>query len=158
MLPKTSTVSTFSWDRIGIGVSGICAIHCLAFPVFLSTFPLWGFTEFIHDWLHPLFIVTLILVIYFATKRNRDNRPVTAILLAGFILIALGWVIDHFWGFELFESSVTLSGSALLVTEHPKGHILFRPVFERGSSPNAIDHIPDEEWVECIPCVESSRN
>jgi hypothetical protein len=39
--------------------------------------------------------------------------------------------------------------------EQSEGKILFKPVFERGSSPSAIQHIPSEEWVECSLCVES---
>lgn len=40
-------------------------------------------------------------------------------------------------------------------TGHPEGNVLFRPVFEKGNSPNAIKQIPSEEWVECSVCVES---
>ncbi|MFO7846288.1 MAG: hypothetical protein R6V27_06995 [Balneolaceae bacterium] len=40
-------------------------------------------------------------------------------------------------------------------TEHTKGAILFKPVFERGSSPSAIKTIPSEEWVECPDCLET---
>lgn len=38
---------------------------------------------------------------------------------------------------------------------HPEGKILYKPVFERGSSPRAIREIPSEDWVECSVCVES---
>ncbi len=40
-------------------------------------------------------------------------------------------------------------------TEHSEGNILFRPVFEKGNSQEAIRRIPSEEWVECSLCVES---
>ncbi len=39
-------------------------------------------------------------------------------------------------------------------TDYEEGNILFKPVFERGNSPKAIEHIPSEEWVECSVCVE----
>ena len=42
-------------------------------------------------------------------------------------------------------------------TEHHEGNILFKPVFEKGNSPKAIEHIPSEEWVECTMCVENSN-
>ena len=35
-----------------------------------------------------------------------------------------------------------------------KGDILYRPVFERGKSPEAFRSIPGEEWVACTQCVE----
>jgi ferredoxin len=40
-------------------------------------------------------------------------------------------------------------------TEHSEGNILFRPVFEKGNSQEAIQRIPNEEWVECSLCVEN---
>ncbi|MEX2601632.1 MAG: hypothetical protein WD355_08295 [Balneolaceae bacterium] len=39
-------------------------------------------------------------------------------------------------------------------TEHPEGKTLFKPVFEKGNSPEAIQRIPSEEWLECPDCVE----
>lgn len=40
-------------------------------------------------------------------------------------------------------------------SEHHEGNVLFKPVFERGSSPAAIKSIPSEEWVECPTCLDS---
>ncbi len=39
--------------------------------------------------------------------------------------------------------------------EQGEGNMLFKPVFERGNSPSAIQSIPKEEWVECASCLES---
>lgn len=40
-------------------------------------------------------------------------------------------------------------------TKHSEGDVFFKPVFEKGNSPQAIEHTPSEEWVECQVCVES---
>lgn len=40
-------------------------------------------------------------------------------------------------------------------TNQHEGAILFKPVFERGSSPGAIQRIPSEEWLECPDCLET---
>lgn len=40
-------------------------------------------------------------------------------------------------------------------SEQNEGKLLFKPVFERGSSPAAIKSIPVEEWVECPSCLET---
>jgi len=37
---------------------------------------------------------------------------------------------------------------------HAEGDVLFRPVFERGRSPKALDQIPSEQWLECPQCAE----
>lgn len=34
------------------------------------------------------------------------------------------------------------------------GAVLFRPVFQRGEGPRAIEHMPREEWLECRSCAE----
>lgn len=39
--------------------------------------------------------------------------------------------------------------------EHAEGNVVFKPVFEKGNSPAAINQIPTEEWIECPDCVES---
>lgn len=39
-------------------------------------------------------------------------------------------------------------------TLHPKGDVLYRPVFERGTSPAALDAIPAEDWLDCSTCAE----
>lgn len=37
--------------------------------------------------------------------------------------------------------------------EHREGDVLYRPVFERGKSPDALPELPQEEWTECPKCV-----
>jgi hypothetical protein len=39
---------------------------------------------------------------------------------------------------------------------HPKGDVLYRPVFERGDGPRALPRIPHESWLDCGDCVEQS--
>jgi hypothetical protein len=38
-------------------------------------------------------------------------------------------------------------------TEFPTGAILFRPVFERGVSPEALDRLPEGKWLDCSQCA-----
>lgn len=38
-----------------------------------------------------------------------------------------------------------------------KGNLIFRPVFERSTGPSAIENIPNEEWVECVTCLETKQ-
>ena len=37
---------------------------------------------------------------------------------------------------------------------HEKGEVLYRPVFERGKSPEALSKMPTENWLDCPQCVE----
>lgn len=61
-----------------------------------------------------------------------------------------GWVITGYTQVTL-DHDVQCHSCGL---EHPEGRMLFKPVFERGKSPEAILNIPNEEWVECSACIE----
>jgi len=117
-LPEKSLTSSVLLDRFGIGVSGICAIHCLVVPVLISVLPLWSVSMTIHEWLHPLFILLLLPVVYFAAKRSHYDRKITTLLITGFLLLLAGWLLGHFWLGLIFESAATFTGSILLIAGH----------------------------------------
>lgn len=118
ILPHKSITASLLWDRFGIGVSGICAIHCLFFPILISTLPLMSVASFIHDWAHPLFVVMLAPAVYFAARRSHYDKTITLILGVGFLAVLLGWIVGHYWLGFIFETSVTLFGSGMLIAGH----------------------------------------
>lgn len=61
-----------------------------------------------------------------------------------------GWVITGYVPTQVLDHvSCHTCGE-----EHRQGEVLYRPVFERGQSPAALDAIPTEEWLDCPQCVE----
>lgn len=116
--PDKSITESLLWDRIGIGISSICAIHCLILPVLISLLPLWGFTSFMHEWAHPLFIILLVPTIYYAARRSYYDRKIVGFLLTGLILVLVGWLAGHHWFGLLFETLVTMAGSIFLIAGH----------------------------------------
>jgi len=65
-----------------------------------------------------------------------------------------GWVITGYTPVPLdTDAACHTCGSP-----HQEGEILFRPVFERGTSPEALLHIPSEVWLDCPLCVEGRFN
>ncbi|MEX2574123.1 MAG: hypothetical protein WD317_07490, partial [Balneolaceae bacterium] len=62
-----------------------------------------------------------------------------------------GWVISGYTALKADESTECRTCGK----EHQKGSLLYKPVFERGSSPEAMKTIPRENWVECSVCVQS---
>lgn len=61
-----------------------------------------------------------------------------------------GWVISGY-------TPVQVEGEAACHTcgvAYHEGAVLFRPVFERGQSPDALEHIPAEAWLDCTRCAE----
>lgn len=117
-LSKKNLPSSVFWDKLGIGISGVCAIHCLFLPVIIAILPLWSFAEILHDWLHPIFILLIVPTIYFASKRSYFDRKITSLLTSGFLLIVFGWVFGHFWIGLWFETTLTVIGSAVLIMGH----------------------------------------
>jgi sugar phosphate permease len=106
------------WDRFGIGVSGICAIHCLFLPVIVSVLPLWPALASVQEWLHPVSITLLIPIVYYAARRGHFEFKITAILVSGLILVMAGWLIGHYWLGLWFEATFTFAGSIILITGH----------------------------------------
>lgn len=117
MKNKSITASVL-WDRFGIGVSGVCAIHCLLFPVLISVLPLWSFAPVLHEWAHPVFLVMLVPIVFFASRRSHYDRKITTLLIAGFFVVLIAWVFGHLWFGYLFETTGTLAGSILLTLGH----------------------------------------
>jgi len=61
-----------------------------------------------------------------------------------------GWVIAGYSPVRLDAEAACHSCG----TEYQEGDVLYRPVFERGGSPNALQQIPSETWLDCPNCAE----
>ena len=61
-----------------------------------------------------------------------------------------GWVIAGYTPVQLNDDkSCHTCGEA-----HHEGEVLYRPVFERGKSPEAMPAMPSDDWLECPSCAE----
>lgn len=61
-----------------------------------------------------------------------------------------GWVIAGYTPKEI-DDETSCHGCG---ESHEKGEVLYRPVFERGKSPEALPKMPSENWLDCPDCVE----
>lgn len=61
-----------------------------------------------------------------------------------------GWIIAGYTPKELDDSVQCHSCG----DSHKKGDILYRPVFEKGKSPEALPTMPSENWLDCPQCAE----
>ena len=61
-----------------------------------------------------------------------------------------GWIIAGYTPQQI-DDRVDCHGCG---EPHKKGEVLYRPVFERGSSSCALPSIPEENWLDCTECVE----
>ena len=109
-----------SWDRLGIGLSGLCAVHCLLTPLALAMLSLWPVAFDPDAWLHPIFAALLIPTTLMAirlTVRHQHVRHIPLLLGGGLILVLAAMVVGHLAG-AMSEAAVTVLGSSLLITGH----------------------------------------
>ena len=105
------------WNRLGMRLSSVCAIHCLLIPVFVSLIPLWPALEYIHEFTHFVFLLAIAPTVVLSLKRLHANRCVSFYLISGTLIIFLAWFFNSNLG-EYGEAGVTLIGSLLLITGH----------------------------------------
>jgi len=105
------------WDRVGIGLSGICAIHCLLVPVIVALIPLWPAFEEFHEYTHLIFFIAIAPAVYLSLRRRHSSPRITILLLSGLFVIFLAWYFNNILG-EYGEAGITLIGSILLIAGH----------------------------------------
>ncbi|MFN1836099.1 MerC domain-containing protein [Balneola sp. MJW-20] len=105
------------WDRVGIGLSGICAIHCLLIPISVSLIPLWPALEELHGYTHLVFFLAISPAVYFSLKRKHAEKRITVYLITGLSVIFLAWFFNESLG-DYGEAGITLVGSMLLIRGH----------------------------------------
>ncbi len=105
------------WDRLGIGLSGLCAIHCLLVPVFVSLIPLWPAFEEFHEYTHLVFFLAIAPAVILSIKNRKDLKAISSYLYVGLGIIFVAWFFNHQLG-EYGEAGVTMVGSMLLIRGH----------------------------------------
>lgn len=108
-------------DRLGLGLSGLCIVHCLALPVGLALLPLWPVAAQIHIWLHAVFAVVIVpttLAAMWYGYRRHGSYGTLSLLGLGLITVLAALLIGHEAPGEVTETLVTLSGSSLLILGH----------------------------------------
>lgn len=105
------------WDRLGIGLSGLCAVHCLLVPVFVSLIPLWPAIEDLHGYTHLIFFLAITPAVILSIKNRNNLKSISRYLYAGLMIIFLAWIFSHQLG-DYGEAGITLIGSLLLIRGH----------------------------------------
>jgi len=105
------------WDRLGIGLSGLCAIHCLLVPVFVSLIPLWPALDDFHEYTHLVFFLAIAPAVILSVKNRKDLKSISGYLFVGLTIIFFAWLFNDTLG-DYGEAGVTLIGSLLLIRGH----------------------------------------
>ena len=125
---------TQSLDRVGIILSGLCVIHCMATP-FLVFFSPWLASFFDSKWSHLGIFIFIVPVAYFTFyrfyKNHKNKKPMVlgtiGILLLGLSLLSPGheWSVGHEHihsdnneHFNYVDTIINVIGSIILMAGH----------------------------------------
>lgn len=118
---------TKKWDIVGIGLSVLCAIHCLSVPFLMGVLPMVGL-EFVanheFEWVMMSIIFTVAAVTYFNGYRRHRKAAVWAFFAIGVLVFSVIRPLvyhdhDHGHGIDL-HNIATLVGGFVFVLGHWK--------------------------------------
>ena len=108
-------------DKLSIGLSMLCAIHCLLLPVLLVALPSIGSLqladEAFHLWMLIAVIPTSIYALTIGCKKHQRYRLLYW-GISGLILMILAIWVGHDIAGEAGEKALTLLGALLVVIAH----------------------------------------
>ncbi len=116
-------------DKISIGLSALCAVHCLVLPVFAGVLPALAATAS-HSYFHMLMLLLVIplsgLALGAGWLRHRDGAVLT-LGVVGVGLMVLAVTVGHDLLGHDGERWATLAGSFILATGHFRNFRQCRP-------------------------------
>lgn len=117
-------------DKISIGLSALCAIHCLVLPVLAGVLPSLAAVTASHAHFHVLMLVLVIplsgLALGAGWLRHRDGKVLT-LGVTGVGLMVFAVTLGHDLLGHDGERWATLAGSFLLATGHVRNFRRCRP-------------------------------
>lgn len=113
--------STFWVDRLAIGISVLCILHCLLTPLALLVLPSLGASFFegetLHLWLVYLVIPSSLFALGIGCKQHR-SIAVGTMGLTGLSLLALGVAAEPLGLHHNWEPTLTVAGATFIAFAH----------------------------------------
>ena len=108
------------WDKWGMVISTLCAIHCLLTPVLLFALPVLG-EVFESEWVHlgmALFVVPIGIYAFWSGYKHHKKNYLLALGLLGVTLVGGASIAPHSWVDFFGDHVVVIVGSCLLILAH----------------------------------------
>jgi len=107
------------WHRVGMGLSMLCLLHCLALPWLVASLPvaiLGVLPDSLREsaWVHAALIAPVLLVSGPVLLRGRPGVMLTTLVLGALAALVGGLLVVD----ETAERALTVSGSALIMVAH----------------------------------------
>ena len=103
-------------DALGVATSVLCAIHCAALPLFLTSLPLFGINiihnNFFEAGMIGLAFVIGCLALYHGYKRHHHRVLPLLIFTVGFAFLLLKQIV------VTYETSLLIPAVALILSAH----------------------------------------
>ena len=109
------------WDRLGIGMSVVCLVHCMVLPFAIAALPLVAAQWLQTAIFHGVMAMALMFVAFFAIVpglRVHGRFSVAAAMAAGLSLLSTAAFAGERLLSREWEIGLTLAGGAILVTAH----------------------------------------
>jgi len=116
-------------DKAAIGLSFLCALHCLALPLAFALFPGVAVSHLSSEAFHLWMVFAVVPLSAYALTLGCDQHKKTYLLGLGFVGLAcliLAVVLGESFLGEIGEKSLTLIGAAIVSYGHYKNYRLCR--------------------------------
>lgn len=108
-------------DKLSIGLSMLCAIHCLVLPLLLVALPSFGALQLQNENFHTWMLISVIPIsLYALTMGCKKHKRYRLFLFGatGLVLLVSAVLFEDYIGGEFGEKSLTLLGATLIVLAH----------------------------------------
>ena len=108
-------------DKFAIGLSLICAVHCLALPLLLIILPSIIALQLDNEVFHTLIIITVLPVSIFALTLGYKQHKSNWLLMLGFtglLLLVIAVILGEETTGEFGEKLLTVLGASLVAAGH----------------------------------------
>ena len=110
------------WDKISIGASLACTVHCILLPLLFGTLPLLGIELLENTALEIITIAISALLggwaIYKGYYHFHRSKLVILLFITGIAALTIGNLVEQ----EATEMAFKLTGAIALVTAHLRNH------------------------------------
>lgn len=117
------------FDRLAIGASVICAIHCIALPVILAMFPALVVMPVEEHSFHQLLVwfvlPSSLLAVSLGCSRHKDRIVLIGCVIGLSVIVLTAWFGHDLLG-ETGEKMATLTGAVILSVVHWRNYKLCR--------------------------------
>ena len=114
-------ILNFTADKLAVGFSGLCAVHCLALPLMLTLIPSMASLSLYKETFHAWMVVAVIPTSAYALTRGCRTHKEKTVVFYGLLglsgLIASVLLGEHNLG-EVGEKLITVVSSSIIAYAH----------------------------------------